>query len=153
MPNRRNTRKSRMLSSAVGMATNLINTAERMAENAANAVVNVPFGLVIGAKNVLKKGVRRTTNGVTSIASRGASGVENAFGKLVSRKNRRNSRKNRKDSRKNRKDSRKNRKDSRKNSRKNRKDSRKNRKDSRKNSRKNRKDSRKNRKDSRKNRK
>ena len=138
MPNRRNTRKSRLLSSAVGMATNLVKTAERMAENAANAVVNVPFGLVSGAKNVLKKGVRRTTNGVTSIASRGASGVENAFGKLVSRKNRRNSRKaNRKNSRKNRKDSRKNRKDSRKNrkdSRKNRKNSRKNRKDSRKDS-------------------
>ena len=111
MPNRRNTRKSRLLSSAVGMATNLVKTAERMAENAANAVVNVPFGLVSGAKNVLKKGVRRTTNGVTSIASRGASGVENAFGKLVSRKNRRNSRKaNRKNSRKNRKASRKNRK-------------------------------------------
>ena len=150
MPNRRNTRKSRLLSSAVGMATNLVKTAERMAENAANAVVNVPFGLVSGAKNVLKKGVRRTTNGVTSIASRGASGVENAFGKLVSRKNRRNSRKaNRKNSRKNRKDSRKNRKDSRKNrkdSRKNRKNSRKNRKDSRKDSRKNRKASRKNRK-------
>ena len=146
MPNRRSTRKNRILSSVVNAAGNILKTAELMAENAANTVVGVPFNLVTGAKNVLKTGVRRTTHGVTRIASRGAHGVENAFGKLVSRKN------SRKDSRKDRKDSRKSsRKDSRKN-RKDRKDSRKDRKD-RKDSRKDRKNSRKNRKNSRKNRK
>ena len=149
MPNRRSTRKNRILSSVVNAAGNILKTAELMAENAANTVVGVPFNLVTGAKNVLKTGVRRTTHGVTRIASRGAHGVENAFGKLVSRKN------SRKDSRKDRKDSRKS---SRKNSRKDRKDSRKDRKD-RKDSRKDRKDrkdsrkDRKNRKNSRKNRK
>ena len=117
MPNRRSTRKNRILSSVVNAAGNILKTAELMAENAANTVVGVPFNLVTGAKNVLKTGVRRTTHGVTRIASRGAHGVENAFGKLVSRKN------SRKDSRKDRKD----RKDSRKD-RKNRKNSRKNRK-------------------------
>ena len=124
MPNRRSTRKNRILSSVVNAAGNILKTAELMAENAANTVVGVPFNLVTGAKNVLKTGVRRTTHGVTRIASRGAHGVENAFGKLVSRKN---SRKNRKSSRKDSRKDRKDRKDSRKD-RKNRKNSRKNRK-------------------------
>ena len=88
MPSRRNTRKSRILSKVVGAATNLVNTAERIVENAANVVVGVPFGLVSGAKNTLKSGLRNTTNGVTRIASRGAHGVESAFGRLVSRKGR-----------------------------------------------------------------
>lgn len=88
MPNRRNTRKSRVLSKATGFVGRLVRTAEHAIENVANT-----------AMNVAKGALRRTTTGVTRAANRTARGVEGAFVKLASRKNRKHGGKSRKQSR------------------------------------------------------
>jgi len=87
MPNRRNTRKNRILSNATGFAGRILVTASRGVGNLAKTAVNVARVALNGA-----------TTGVAKAANNTAHGVEGAFKKLVSRKNRkdRKSRKSRK---------------------------------------------------------
>ena len=90
MPNRRNTRKNRLLSKATGFVGRILRTAGHTVGNVATTAVNVAKGALNG-----------TTMGVTRAINRTARNVEGAFGKLASRKNRKHggSRKHRKNSR------------------------------------------------------